>query len=416
MEATTFGSLCTGIGGFDLGFHRHGMKCVYQNEIDPTCRRVLARQFPNVPIGTDVTDDAATTELVRLRPDWLAFGFPCQDLSVAGRRTGLAGKRSGLFFRCCDLVAACNPVGFCIENVPGLLSSGERRDMGIVLRTLGQLGYWWAYRVFDAQWFGVAQRRRRVFIVGHLRKRSAAEILFERESLPWDSAPSRETRTRVAALTARGVGTCGADDNQAQAGHLIGDVFPTIDANMDRKFGSNKWVDSGQFVMAFAQNQRDEVRDLNDCAGALAAEPGMKQQTYVAFSSKDHGADAGELAPTLRSMNFADSHMNGGGQVAVAFNATDYKNGAFEHCDQSGTLTTSADSSRAAPIVKSGYGVRRLTPRECERLQGFPDDWTRYADDGKEISDSARYRMLGNAVCVNVAEFIGRRIVAAANQ
>lgn len=217
----TFGSLFAGIGGFDAGLEANGMKCVYQCEIDRQARSVLARHYPDVERGEDVNDEKTAADLVRLRPNWITFGFPCQDLSVAGQRAGLAGKRSGLFFRSVDLIAACRPDGFCAENVPGLLSSNERRDMGTVLRSLGNLGYWWAYRVFDAQWFGVAQRRKRVFIVGHLRKRRAAEILFEREGLPWDSAPSREAGARVANAVTRGLGSGGADDNKAQGGHLV---------------------------------------------------------------------------------------------------------------------------------------------------------------------------------------------------
>lgn len=113
-------------------------------------------------------------------------------------------------------------------------------------------------------------------------------------------------------------------------------------------------------------------------------------------------------------MNFKDSHMNGGGQLAVAFQNSDYKTGAFEQHETARPLTTSADRSRAAPIAANSYGVRRLTPRECERLQGFPDDWTRYNAEGKELADGPRYRMLGNAVNRNVAEWIGRRIVEVA--
>lgn len=135
-----YATLCSGIEGFGLGFDRAGMECVYQCEIDKTCRSVLERHWPGVERGTDVNDDAAEKSLRRLRPDVLAFGFPCQDLSVAGRRAGLAGERSGLFFRCAFLIAQCRPHWVCIENVPGLLSSNGGRDMGTVLGTLGELG------------------------------------------------------------------------------------------------------------------------------------------------------------------------------------------------------------------------------------------------------------------------------------
>ncbi|HEX5103747.1 MAG TPA: DNA cytosine methyltransferase, partial [Pirellulaceae bacterium] len=280
----TFVSLFAGIEGFGAGLEAAGMRCAFQVEIDPQCRSVLARHWPDVPRWNDVRefDGAATT----IRPDWLCGGFPCQDLSVAGRRAGLAGERSGLWHEFHRVVAEFRPSGVLIENVPGLLSSNGGRDMGIVLGGLGQLGYWWAYRVLDAQWFGVAQRRRRVFIVGCLGdRRRAAEILFERESLPWDSPPSRTARERTAASLASGVSTgsgvnrpgrrreddfnivnCldrqsgGADDNSAQANHLV--AF------------SNRGIDSSCF---------ETLR--SDSNGALP---------MVAHALRSEGADASE--------------------------------------------------------------------------------------------------------------------------
>lgn len=136
----------------------------------------------------------------------------------------------------------------------------------------------------------------------------------------------------------------------------------------------------------------------------------LNYQNPICFSSKDHGADAGEIAPTLRSQNFKDSHINGGGQVAIAFqqDATD----KFSE-DVTPTMRGKSNGGTRAFGVAAEFGVRRLTPQECERLQGFPDDWTLYDANGKEISDSARYRMLGNAVAVPVAEWIGKRLIEA---
>lgn len=127
----------------------------------------------------------------------------------------------------------------------------------------------------------------------------------------------------------------------------------------------------------------------------------------IAFSSKDHGADAGELSPTLRSMNYDKSHINGGGQVAIAFHEN--KAGQLSEAE---VLGLRANASHSYQGIGGESGVRRLTPRECERLQGFPDDWTLYDAEGKVISDSARYRMLGNAVAVPCAEWLGNRITS----
>ncbi|CEP68734.1 C-5 cytosine methyltransferase [Moorella glycerini] len=289
------GSLFTGIGGFDLGFELVGMKVVWQVEIDQACSRVLEKHWPKVKRYGDIR----TIKPAKLEPvDLICGGFPCQDLSVAGKRAGLAGERSGLFFEFVRIVAGLRPRWVVIENVLGLLSSNGGRDMGTVLWSLAKLGYGYAYRVLDAQYFGVAQRRRRVFIVGHLGKPWAApaKVLFEPESCEGDSPPRRKTREVVASLLASGAGK-------------------------NRPAGIASEVD---FLVAYSLTSR--------CGQRL--EP--SSDTYV---------------------------------------------------------------------IQDEVYVRRLTPLECERLQGFPDNWT----EGE--SDSARYKMLGNAVCVPVARWIGRKIL-----
>jgi len=312
-----FGSLFAGIGGFDLGFERAGMECAWQVEIDERCREVLAYHWPDVDRSVVDVREARRGRLPAV--EVICGGFPCQDVSIAGQRAGLDGERSGLWFEFLRVVQELEPIWVVVENVTGLLSSNGGRDFACVLRGLAECGYVGAYRVFDAQYFGVAQRRRRVFVVGHLGDwSSAAEVLFEREGSPWSVAPSRETGERVAALTKSGVGTCGADDNQALAGHLI--AYQCQGSNV---------------------GPMGTIRGGN--GGMTGGVPFVAQS--VAVRRRDGGAMAGL--------------------------------------------------------------VRRLTPRECERLQGFPDGWTAVGG----MSDSARYRMLGNAVAVPVAEWIGWRIV-----
>lgn len=241
-----FISLFSGIGGFDLGLERAGMKCVAQVENDKQALAVLERHWPKVKRF----DDVGTFQKKRgLSADLICGGFPCQDLSVAGKRAGLAGKRSGLFFEFMRIVGDFAPKWVLIENVPGLLSGcgcplcgvvAERlrkhhaawekklekdddpylparcecgeceigrelhqahsgRNLAIVLSSLVERGYGWAYRILDSQYFGLAQRRDRVFIVGHLGDaRRAAEVLFESESLPWNPPPSRKAGEEVA--------------------------------------------------------------------------------------------------------------------------------------------------------------------------------------------------------------------------
>lgn len=221
------------------------MKTVAAVEIAPPARRVFARNFPDAALFDDVTkvggDDLRAVGFVPER-GIITGGWPCQDISVAGQGRGLAGERSGLFSEIVRLLEELHPRWFVLENVPRLLSINGGRDMGAVVGALAGCGYGVGWRVLDAQYFGIPQRRRRIFIVGHLggSGRSSAQVLFEPESVRWDSpqgdkprqetaaSPSPRSGVRsgkddfaVAALTANGVGTCGADDNQAQAGHLI---------------------------------------------------------------------------------------------------------------------------------------------------------------------------------------------------
>ncbi|MGH9184911.1 MAG: DNA cytosine methyltransferase, partial [Acidimicrobiales bacterium] len=298
-------------------------------ESDPHARSVLARHWPDVPCHDDIT--TLDGKDWRGRVDVVAGGTPCTDLSVAGRRAGLGGEHSRIYWDFCRVADSSAADWILWENVAGALSSGDGEDFAAVLwgitgcrpavpadgwRSVGLCvgpGRTAVWRLLDAQWFGVAQRRRRVFVVASARAECGLEVLVEPESVPRGTRPGGETGQSVAALTAAGVGTCGADDNQGQAGHLT----------------------SGR-----------GQRRLDD----------------------QHSLPAG----------------NGG-------------------------------SSRQNGALTPGLAVRRLTPRECERLMSWPDDWTRWAGDGTEIADSHRYRMCGNGVVSNCAEWIGRRIMEAAS-
>lgn len=427
--------LFEGISGFGLAFKRAGANILAVCEIDKICQSVLRRHHPETEIISDVktiTKKSFGNNTI----DILAGGFPCQDLSVAGLRKGLDGKRSGLWFEFLRIITDHKPRIVVIENVPGLLSSNSGRDFAVILRGLVECGYGVCWRVFDSQYDGVAQRRARVFIVASLGTASCVEILFERESSAWDSPPSREAGQDVAGtLNARtsaggGLGTdfecagglqafggnntsgsidvataCNAhggtgrmdfesetflvaptlrSNGDAHSGFTTGDglvigsreVAQSLTANYGKQPDNSDTALGSNLVMAFAQNTRDEVRYINgdgQIAGVLAAEPGMKQQSYVmAFTTEQTPKFNEDQALTLTKQS-----PTGGGQVQS---------------------------------VLGQFGVRRLTPTECERLQGFPDCWTAFGDDGKPTSDSARYRMLGNAVCVPTAQWIAERI------
>ena len=331
----------------------------------------------------------------------------CQSFSIAGRRGGLDDARGNLAIEFCQLAGRLRPRWIVWENVPGVLSSNGGRDFGSIVGMLAELGYGCAWRVLDAQFLGVPQRRRRVFVVGHLGDwRRAAAVLLEREGMHRDTATRRKAQAKVASLTASGVGTCGADDNQGQAGHLIpvaaGTMLPSASAaggqmpmetDTDRAahliplaYGGGNT--SGSIRVSTALTRHGVRLDFDTETlvahtlhgqGHDASEDGTGRGAPlvpVAFSAKDWGADIGGTSPTLRAMQHHRGHANSGGQVAV--------------CDW--------------------FAVRRLTPRECERLQGMPDDYTLIPYRGKPAKDGPRYRAIGNSMAVPVMRWIGRRI------
>lgn len=457
-----YGSLFSGIGGFDLGLDRAGMSCAWQVERDPMAAGVLDYRWPGVPKFDDVTTFGKGQAGGPV--DLICGGFPCQDLSVAGRRAGLAGERSGLFYEFMRLAAEFAPRWIILENVPGLLSSDGGRDMAIVTNTLAGLGYGWAYRVLDSQYFGLAQRRRRVFIVCCLGDPArAAQVLFERDCLPGHSQPGGKAGAIASALTANGAGAGGgADDNSGQANHIIaqplragrqfsdmGDgqsnvvvAYPdpayTLADSTGTRTGSGR---DAQDTFVIQQNGSDI--QTNHKPGALTA--GMARGTSgpVVFDTTQitssgnysnpqpgdpcHPLAAGAHPPAIA---FTERGRDGGRQLewqeGVAYALTSPGDGGrtMDRCIaynwQSGgdvRHNFSEDNSPALSVSQvPAVGVRRLTPRECERLQGFPDDWTLWrSQNGERVeqSDSARYRQLGNAVSVPVAEWIARRIVEA---
>ena len=374
-------SLFSGVGGFDLALERNGIPVVASVEIDKKARGVLARHFPNAQLFSDVTEvTGGQLRDAGFVPDdgILTGGFPCQDLSVAGRRAGLAGGRSGLFWEIVRLASELEPSWLILENVPGLLSSNGGRDMGIVLGALGELGYGFAYRVLDAQYFGVAQRRRRVFIVGCLGDDGSApgEVLALREGVRGNPAPSRAT-------------------GQEPAGDAGPGVANTLGTKRRHDLDNETYV---PFVKVIRSGARDENGDLppevwaeRNVAPTLNVmdNTGDSRATVLAFGHKQ-GLDiqpSEDSFPTLR--------LNGDGPAIAR------------------TLTARHDSSpdgdRGFNIVPDGSTVRRLTPVECERLMGFPDGWTEGQADGP------RYKQMGNAVCVNVVEWLIARLVEHGN-
>lgn len=365
----TFGSLFTGIGGFDLGFEKAGMECLWQVEIDKSCTQTLNKHWGGVAKYGDIVD-VGRSSLKRV--DVACGGFPCQDVSIAGRRAGLDGERSGLWFEFARVIEEMRPEWVVIENVPGLLSSNKGRDFAAIIGRLAELGYGFAWRVLDSKNFGVAQRRRRVFIVGHSGGSCAppATVLFEPESLSGDIAKGRQEGHIAPTLSASGAGTSRTKARGSEQDFYVVQKAVTVLNDQDGDF----------------------MYETEDYAGTLMANMGGHQPIICIQGNmtgrKDENGPNGQGFAEEESytLNTIDRH-------AIAIANTILTREGHRHDPSSETYITHGDI------------VRRLTPLECERLQGFPDNWT------AGHSDTARYRMIGNAVTVNVAEWIGKRIM-----
>ena len=406
-----FGSVCSGIEAASVAWHPLGFRAAWLAEIEAFPAAVLAHHYPEVPNLGDMTQIA--TEVLTGAvdaPDVLVGGTPCQAFSVAGMRAGLQDARGKLtieFVRLADAIdhvrtaRGKQPSITVWENVPGVLSdrgnafgcflgalagedcelqpSGKRwTDAGCVYGPKRAI----AWRVLDAQYFGLAQRRRRVFVVASAREGFDPEsVLFEREGVRRDTPPRRGAGQDTAAGTLRST-QGGSDVDHARAGHLRPVAF-----GGGRTSGS---VDVAACLVAKGQKCDFEVETfcvhgtqdpcVSDKAFALGRNHGQ-ENALLAFSCKDHGADAGSIAPTLRAMGHGGSHANAGGQLAV----------------------------------QAGSAVRRLTPTECERLQGFPDGYTLVPYRNKEAADGPRYKALGNSMAVPVMRWIGERIALVAS-
>jgi DNA (cytosine-5)-methyltransferase 1 len=454
-----YGSVCSGIEAATVAWHPLGWRAAWYAEIDTFASAVLAYRYPEVRNFGDFTQiDAAAAGAV----DVLVGGTPCQSFSLAGHRLGLDDPRGNLTLEFLRLAALARPRWVVWENVPGVLSIDGGRTFGTVLRALADLGYGVAYRILDAQFFGVPQRRRRVFVVAHLGGWQApAAVLFERESLRRDLAPRRTPGKEIAGTLEARAATGGFDPGAhgAATGYLI--PAEIVGHSVSAKWAKRDSGPSGsEYHNLVAHTLRGEGFDATEDGS------GKGIPLAIAFSCKDAGQDAAEdVAPTLRAMGHNESHPNAGGQLAVAFRgcgqdgfvprevappvvATDggntvpmvfearyARNGRGAPDIVAPPLKAQSGTSGrgdGAPLLASWVAVRRLTPRECERLQGFPDDHTlipcysiklkpyeivEYLGISIERAklygatpDGPRYKAIGNSMAVPVMRWIGARI------
>ena len=379
-------SLCSGIEAATVAWHPLGWEAVAYSEIERFPSEVLAHHYPSTPNLGDMTKFKEWS--IESNVDLLVGGTPCQSFSVAGLRKGLDDPRGNLMLTYLAIADKYRPRWLVWENVPGVLSSNGGRDFGSFLGGLAECGYGFAYRVLDAQYFGVAQRRRRVFVVGYLGDwRRAAAVLFERHSLSGHPAPRREAGQRAApTISARTEGGGGLGTDFDLDGGLIARCV-TAREGQRQDWETETLI--AHSLRAQSQSAHDTtletyVSHALRADGFDASEDGTGRGTplvpvhtnVIAFSAKDHGADAGEMAPTLRAGGHSKSHANAG----------------------------------VMPAIMQRSAVRRLTPRECERLQGFPDDYTLISHRGKPAADGPRYKALGNSMAVPVMRWIGERI------
>lgn len=498
-----YGSVCSGVEAASLAWEPLGWTPAWFAEVDPFCRKLLARRWPHVPNLGDITRADFAERAAALGPiDVLVGGTPCQSFSVAGKRGGLADARGNLTLRYLEILAAIRPAWLVWENVPGVLSDDGGRTFGTVLGKMANLGYRLAYRVLDAALAGVPQSRRRVFVVGHSGAGCPGEVLALAEGQGRNLAAGGESRPEAAADAGRGPA-----------------AVTTVFANMSQTLATYRKSAVAASLTADAGG------------GARVATLVAEAVTAVAFDSKKDGCNVSDLSPTLRAMNYSGSRANGGGQVGVVYPASPQAVsvlGTVAHtlttrsaCEEDGTgrgtpvvaytihgtpasevasptETVSAlrartpgqfENSTTTVVVEAvaftergraegqrlecqpglaycltnpgaggrsderqvalavadqrtgrllpaetppqgvRYVVRRLTPRECERLQGFPDDHTlipvkpagktrrkdrEYVEiDGEwwELAaDGPRYRAIGNSMAVPVMRQIGERI------
>lgn len=468
-----FGSVCSGVEAASLAWEPLGWRAAFLSETDPFPRSVLQHHYPLVPLHGDFT----TIQADDYEPiDLLVGGTPCQDFSISGLRAGMAGERGNLTLEYLRLADRLRARWLAWENVPGVLSSNGGRDFGAFLGGLAELGYGWAYRILDAQHFGVPQRRARVILVAYLGDwRPPAAVLFERHSLRWDSPPSRGAPENAAGTLAGGARvdsgystddvplTAGAldandggmDENDAEQGRLIPAVSSTLGSNGKAATTGTLQDARADLLLAFGGNRQSgplEVATTVLAHSSPARRGDFESETFITFDATQITSvtnrsrpEAGDPSPTLargaRPPHIASTVRARDGARGVDSDATDTIlafNSREDPCvygDQSGTL---GSSSPQAQTINHQTGVRRLTPLECERLQGMPDNWTRVVarryksqprskhaqrfpdlyeatPDGSWVryaADGPRYKAIGNSMAVPVMAWVGRRIDA----
>lgn len=429
-------SVCSGIEAATVAWHHLGWTQVGFSEIEKFPSAVLAHHYPHVlNLG-----DMSKFKEWNLDPetiDLLVGGTPCQSFSVAGLRKGLDDPRGGLMLTFLRIAQHYRPKWIVWENVPGVLSSGRGRDFGSFLGGLAQLGYGFAFRVLDAQWFGVPQRRRRVFVVGCIGDTAgAAKVLFERESVSRDTVPSRGKRETVATSATGRTGVSSHWDGPGQShptlsqatkvagaiGSSNQEIFSPRGAGLvgslcasDSKGVGQQFATDNKLVACLSSGQANAeiTHNLIPALNCPHEAPILFQPSEIRINGK---ITLRSVCPTITSSTkTGDTSPSVLAPRAYAFEPgiSSREGGDSRFTEEfSPALRRDAGDNRTS-VGCARIGVRRLTPRECERLQGFPDDWTRIPWRGKpaeQCPDAPRYKAIGNSMAVPVMRWIGARI------
>lgn len=395
-------SVFSGVEAASLAFVPLGWQAVCFSEIDEFPSAVLKHRYPEVPnLGDIMKINWKGVERELGSVDLVVGGSPCQSFSIAGTRTGLSGE-SGLMWEYVRCVRELMPRWLLWENVPGALSSSHGEDFRCLLESLDALGYGLAWRVLDAQFFGVPQRRERLFVVGSLGDEGAdraCSVLFEPESLSWSPQTSREKRASLASGAGRGPSCSGFRWNAGGRTALsIGETSPTVTTS-----------DPPAICAGFKYSAGSKAGNIG-YEEELAPTVTADYHCPALFVSGDHKASTSSgVAGTLPS-------STGGFKPGAVLLMTDTQPHSMVSGEVCGALSQTMYKDPPVSLRQGESTVRRLTPRECERLQGMPDDWTRVPYRGKpaeKCPDTPRYKAIGNSMAVPVMRWIGRRIDAA---
>ena len=377
-----YGSVCSGVEAATVAWHDLGWEPQFFSEFDEFPSAVLKNHYPDVPNYGDMTK-YKDWNLNDKSIDLLVGGTPCQSFSISGLRKGLHDDRGNLMLEYLRMADELKPKWIVWENVVGVLSSNKGRDFGTFLTALGEIGYGFAYRVLDAQYFGVPQRRRRVFVVGCLGDwRSAGKVLFKPDCLSGDPPPSRAQGERIA---------------------------PTVTTGPPFSRTGNERVEA-EALVTFARVGHGQYSDKENIASTIRARDYKDATDLITFSPQNSVSNGLSISkhtvPTLQTKK----------QSAVVIDRAAFNQGVNAKYDplikEQETMPTLVARGPHA-IQQRDMKVRRLTPRECERLQGFPDDWTRIQWKGKkpeECPDGHRYKAMGNSMAVPVMRWIGQQI------